>query len=261
MRIPSFLLMLLCLLAGLAVTAQSNRQFGLGYNLFLPKADMKKGFGSAHGFDMDLLYALKKAPFIRLGADMQYSIYASSSRQQEFAFRDGSTTIATVNLNSQIVSLGAKARFECPLAKESGGRVKPYGQVQAGVLSMYSTLYVEDPHDDDGCKPLEKRTPVKDYTWYAGAGGGLMIDLAGKKNARDTYFLDIGLSCIGGGKQRYANMGKVYDAAAADPSKPGGLNVQFVNVSTNEVHEHRVADVYEHAVRLAQVQVRFVCRF
>lgn len=254
-----FTLLLFLLGVSLASQAQNrNRQFGVGYNLFLPKGDMKEGFNSAHGIGGDILFGLKKAPFIKLGGEAQYSVYGSSTRTQEFAFRDGSTTVTDVNLNSQMWSVGGKARFEHP---NNNKRIRPYGQLQGGLMSMSSTVFVEDPHDEDGCKPLDKRTPVKDYGWYAGGGAGMMIDLAGKKGQPGKYFIDISASCLGGSKQQYANMDKVYDANSTEPDKGKSVNVQFVNVSTNEVHEHRVAELYEHKLSVIQAQVRFVYRW
>lgn len=236
-----------------------TKQFGVGYNLFLPGGEMKKGFGSEHGLNLEMLFSLKKAPFIWLGADLQIGTYGSSTRRQTFTFRDGSSTETDVNLNSQMGTFGARARFEKPRTDKSK-RLVPYGQVMAGALSMYSTLYVEDPHDEDGCKPLENRTPVKDYTWYAGGGAGLMYDIS-KRSAINRSFIDLSVSCIGGGKQEYANMGKVYESNVTNPGEGKPLNIRFVNVSTSEEHEHRVADIYEHPVKLFQVQLRFVYRW
>jgi hypothetical protein len=253
-----FFFSLALVLATLFLHAQ-KKQIGIGYNLYLPGGDMKKGFKAEHGIGMEMLFALKKAPFIWLGADLQVGTYGSSSRRETFTFRDGSSTETDVNLNSQIGNFGARMRFEKPRTDNSK-RLIPYGQITAGLLSMYSTLYVEDPHDEDGCRPLEKRTTVKDYTWYAGGGAGLMYDLS-KPSSRSRSFIDLSVSCIGGGKQEYANMGKVYETNVTNPSEGKPLNVRFVNVSTNEEHEHRVADIYEHPVKLVQVQVRFVYRW
>ncbi|MDF2386228.1 hypothetical protein JMG10_32480 [Nostoc ellipsosporum NOK] len=245
-------------LAGLFVQAQ-NKQIGVGYNLFLPGGEMKKGFKSEHGLNLEVLFPIKKLPFMRLGADLQIGTYGSTTRRQTFTFRDGSSTEADVNLNSNIATGGVRVRFERPRTDNSK-RLAAYAQIMAGGLSMYSTLEVEDPHDTDGCRPLDRRTTVKDYTWYAGGGAGLIYETS-KRTALNRSFIDLGFSCIGGGKQEYANMGKVYETNVTNPSEGKPLNVRFVNVSTNEEHEHRVADIYEHPVKLVQVQVRFVYRW
>lgn len=242
------------------IASAQKMQVGAGYNLFLPQGGMKNTFGSGNGLGFDFMVRLKKIPFMVVGADMQYSVYAATTQKQQYVFTDGSTTITDVNLTSSMASAGLKLRFESQATK----KVKPYGQVQAGGLGMFSNLYIEDPADPYGCKALESKTLVQDVNWYVGFGGGIKFDIASKKNP-GRHFIDVSSNYLMGGHMEYANMGKVHDheTASAPTTDKGAqpLTVKFINVSSNQIHEHQVAEVYNNPINLLQFQVKYVFGF
>ena len=240
----------------LAASAQ-DADLGVGYNLQLAQGQMKNGFTSSHGLTLDVLLPIKKMPMLSVGADLGYGIYGMRSQTQEYRFGN-TTTITDVNLTSQIFSAGGKLRIN-PLYKS---KVQPYAAVQFGGLNMYSSLYVEDPNDPDGCKALEQRKLVKDWTWYTGLGGGVRFQVKQKHCGKS--FVDIGVNYMMGGNVEYANMNRIHNhtAPATGPtpdSKP--LMVKFINVTTNETHEHEIAEVYTHPLRMLQAQVKYVITF
>lgn len=229
---------------------------GIGYNLFLPLQGMKDGFKSANGLGIDLLFHPKKTSFIGFGLDLQGSDYASTTQSEEYFFRDGTSTITDVSFTSTIVSGGLIARLELPRKKV----VNPYIDFKVGGMSMFSNIYIADPNDNSGCKPLNSKTLVSDFNWYAGAGGGIKIDV-GKRAKKGKHFIDVSVYYLAGGWFTYANMDRMQahdlnDLVPVDP-KSEPLNVKFINISTQEIHEHRVANMYTDRLSLLKVEVKY----
>ncbi|CAN5643183.1 hypothetical protein BH10BAC3_BH10BAC3_37530 [soil metagenome] len=229
---------------------------GIGYNLFLPLQGMKDGFKSANGLGIDLLFHPKKTSFIGFGLDLQGSNYASTLQTEEYFFRDGTSTITDVSFTSYMVSGGLMVVLKLPHKKV----VNPYIDVKGGGMSMFSHIYIADPNDNSGCKPLDSKIPVSDFNWYAGAGGGIQIDV-GKQAKKGKHFIDVSVNYLSGGWFTYANMDRmqthnINDPVTVDP-KPEPLNVKFINISTLEIHEHRVANLYNNKLTVLQVQVKY----
>ena len=229
---------------------------GIGYNLFLPLQGMKDGFKSGNGLAVDLLFHPKKMPCIGFGIDLQGSNYASTTQTEEYFFRDGTSTITDVNFTSDMVSGGLIVQLELPHKKA----VIPYIDLKGGGMSMFSHIYIADPNDNSGCKPLDSKIPVSDFNWYAGAGGGIKVDV-GKRAHKGKHFIDVSANYLSGGWFTYANMDRMQahdlnDPVPVDP-KSEPLNVKFINISTQEIHEHRVANLYNDKLTVLQVQVKY----
>jgi hypothetical protein len=197
---------------------------------------------------------IKSLPMLKAGLELNYGMYASTIQTQEYIFRDGTTTITDVQFSSSIASIGGKVLLESPKPKT----VKPYGSMQFGGLSMFSDLFIEDPRDPLGCRALEARTLVNDITWYTALGGGVKFDMSARKRPGRNY-LDLGFNYVAGGQMQYANMSRIHQHSPTDPAKDDvmPLNVRFINISTNEIHEHQVAQLYTHALRSLQLQVKW----
>lgn len=71
-------------------------------------------------------------------------------------------------------------------------------------------------------------------------------------------FIDISVSRNSGSNINYINTKKLYDAGdpATNPdngTKP--LNVKFINATTQEIHEHQVAEVYNTPIRFLEFKI------
>ena len=54
-------------------------------------------------------------------------------------------------------------------------KIMPYISGKAGYTSFFSNIFIEDPHDPDGCKALDKNNLIKDGTFSTGYGGGFNL--------------------------------------------------------------------------------------
>ena len=74
-------------------------------------------------------------------------------------------------------------------------------------------------------------------------------------------YMDFRVQNIRGGDLNYINTKKLIDASA--PPTPGedgkAVSVKFINATTNEIHEHQVAEVYSTPLRM--LEFRLSCVF
>lgn len=95
---------------------------------------------------------------------------------------------------------------------------------------------------------------------YWGAGAGLQINpsLFSKRKKDGPVKIDISVNTIYGGKLDYINTKHLKDEQ--DVPQTGGkpLLVKFLNVSTQDIHQHKVAQVYTSALRIFEVRAGII---
>lgn len=231
----------------------------LGYSLSSPQQAMNKNINHLHSLTAGIHFKVPRLDNrLQLGAEFGWGTYANTSKEQTFSFRDGSTTTTQVNYSSNVLQGAINARIM--LLKEKG--ITPYISGKAGYASFYSNIFIEDPHDAGGCRPLDQKNIIRDGTIFGGYGGGLQIDWSvfNPKSSRKRSFIDLRVQNLRGNKVDYINTKKLIDASAPPPAGENGkaLSVKFVNATTNEIHEHQVAQVYTTPMRFLECRVSFV---
>lgn len=255
--------LLFTLLASLHVFAQKH-EFGIGYQLSLPRQMMEKGWNNGHGLNLDYFFHPKTVKGLSLGTQLGYGLYASQSQPQQYKFSDGTITNTTVDLSSSIASASLSARFAPWVSK----KISPFAEIQGGYLGMFSDLYIEDPTDPLGCRALESNTLVSSGTLFYALGGGIQVFIGkSKDNPKNIHLLELSARTLWGGEMEYANMNRLYNHADVtgnpmpDPEtgeKP--LMVTFINASTSQQHMHTVAELYNHPLHMLQIQLQYVFR-
>ncbi|MGQ0738121.1 MAG: hypothetical protein ACT4OJ_03590 [Bacteroidota bacterium] len=248
------LLFTLCAVAGF-----SQHHMSLGYSLSAPQQQMNKNINPLHSLSAGIFFQIPGlGKRLQLGAEGQWGSYASTQKEQTFNFGNGSSTRTMVNYSSNVLQGAATARVLLLRDK----KITPYISAKAGYASFYSSIFIEDPHDADGCRPLDQKTLLKDGTFLTGYGGGLQVDwsLFSKHCSKNRGFIDIRVQQIRGGSLDYINTKKLIDASA--PPVPGedgkAVSVRFINATTNEIHEHQVAEVYHTPLRMLEFKLSWV---
>lgn len=247
----------LFLLACVSGTAQINVNFG--YSLGAPQQKMGNNINPVHSVTTGVMYQFPKFKKLQAGIDMSWGSYANTQKDQTFTFDNGVSTTTQVNYSSNSMQASAHAKYMLL----SGKNVTPYFSGRAGYTSYYSSIFIEDPHDPDGCKALDQRTLIKDGTMFVAYGGGLQFDWAlfngGEKGDR---FIDFSVNSVRGGAIEYINTKKLIDANNP-PATSGGkpLNVKFINATTQQIHEHQIAEVYNTPLRLLEFKLTAVFAF
>jgi len=227
-------------------------KFTTGYSLGIPKGDMAANIQPIHSFQSGVLYqfpgALKN---LSAGLEFGVGIYAHERIDQTFQFDNNTTTVLPVDYSSNAFNANINARFNLLSNKNL---IIPYINAKGGLYSFYSSVYIGDPEDDGGCHALEQENLINDKTMYWSAGGGLQINPSiFSKNKRTTkVMIDISANTIRGGTLDYINTKHLMDPQNSTDPEGKPLEVKFINVNTQSIHEHTVAQVYTSSLKLLE---------
>lgn len=208
-----------------------------------------------HSLSTGLMYQLPGAlKRIQAGIDVGWGSYANTRKEQTFNFGNGTSTVTWVNYSSNVLQASLTSRVMILQDK----KIMPYVSAEAGYTSFYSNIFIEDPHDPDGCKALDQRNLIKDGTVTTGYGGGIQLDfsLFSDNTRKGRSYIDLSVNKISGNNINYINTKKLIDANNPPTTTDGKpLSVKFINATTQQIHEHQVAEVYNTPLRLLEFKV------
>jgi len=241
------------LFMGFLFFSANSQQWKLttNYSLGLPRQDMGKNIQPAHSLQAGVLYQLPGAlKQLSAGLELGLGMYANKTIDQTFQF-DNTSTVLPVDYSSNVFNVNIQTRLNLLSDKNF---IIPYINAKGGLYNFYSSIYIGDPEDGGGCHALEQENIINDKTMYWSAGGGLQINpvIFSKNKRSGNVMIDISANIIHGGTLNYINTKHLLDPQ--DPSVTGGkeLNVQFINASTQSIHEHTVAQVYTSPLRMLE---------
>jgi hypothetical protein len=254
-------------LFGLIIIANTtNAQFSgsASYNLSVPQKEMAENINPIHALYLGGEYKLPGSlNNISVGLTTGLGTYANLTKETTFSFGNNNPTTTDVHYTSNVFSSSANIKID--ITKHF--LITPFAKIEGGFQKFYSTIRIDNPNDLDGCKPLERRSILKDATAFYGVGGGLKIDMNifGDKFEKDEKFIEVSVSTIRGGKLDYINTRELKDAQDMEdepmPEKGRPLNLKFINVNSNIIHEHKVAQVYTSQLRLFDIRVSYRMSF
>ncbi len=255
-----FYLLILSIITSIFSSAQVTG--GFSYSLSLPQKEMKQNIRPVHGVNLMFLSKIKKLSKFSWGIEAGFGQYASFTKDQDIRFPDGTGVNTKVSYSSNTANAGVLARFN--FLKQA--KVNPYLSGKLGYANFFSKVRVADPEDEDECKPLEKKTPIHDHSFFAAYGAGLQIDVSSKKKANNAW-IDISVNQVHGSTLSYINVKDIKNHIDNDPDTPvpvsdksTPLSIRFVNVATQTIHEHQLAQVYNSALRQLEMKIGFVWR-
>jgi hypothetical protein len=247
------------------VTANSQFKFGSSYSLSIPQKEMADNIRPVHSLNISLLRALKgTCDRLAIGAEVGIGNYAYVTKEQDLRFPDGSGIKTDVIYSSNVFNAALLMRGN--LVKT--GKAIPYINAKAGISYFYSNVTVEDPEDPSSCKALERKNIIKDNTFFMAYGGGVQLDLSlfAEKAKPGKYVIDIGLNKIKGGSLNYVNTKNIQSHVHIDPNNPQPttkgepLTIQFINITTQTIHEHQVAELYSSPLHMIDIRVGMLFR-
>lgn len=247
-----------------------NGQFGLYGTADVPiRSQMPR---MSTNFGAGMLFAYKPVRNIPLFLELRGNVgsYHSKTSKETFIFDDGTTTVTDVRFSSGMakVQLGTKfyyTNFYRP--------VRGYVTPQIGYNFMRSRIRIADPEDEDDCMPLENRIAHKSSGLTYGLEVGLEVDVMGLIRGGDHSKgrLYVSASYLGSIKKmdyintRFMNEHEhvVYDEAHGHHVGEDGraLTATFVNVSNNDLHEHKIAEIYQTHLRFITINIGYVWYF
>ena len=242
------------LLMGFLFFSANSQQWKVtsSYSLAMPKQEMGKNIQPAHSMQTGISYQLPGAlKRLSVGLEFGIGIYAYESIDQTFQFDNNTSTVLPVDYSSNVFNANLQARFNLLSDKNL---IIPYINAKGGLYNFYSSIYIGDPEDEGGCHALEQENIMNDKTMYWSAGAGLQINtgIFSKKKHNTRVMIDISANTIRGGEISYINTKNLLDAPATTDPDGKPLNVQFINASTQSIHEHKVAQVYTSPLRMLE---------
>ena len=242
------------LVLGFLFYSASSQQLKLtsNYSLGIPKQDMGKNIQPAHSFQAGVLYQLPgDLKRLSVGLELGLGMYADERIDQTFQFDSNNSTVLPVDYSSNVFNANLQLRLNLLSDKKF---IIPYINAKGGLYNFFSMVYIGDPNDNGGCHALEQENLMNDHTMYWSAGGGLQIDPAvfSKQKQRSRVMIDISANTIHGGTISYINTKHLMDAQDISTPDEKPLNVQFINASTQSIHEHTVAQVYTSPLRMLE---------
>ena len=251
--------------ACLCFTANSQFKLGSSYSLSIPQREMADNIRPVHSLNISVLYPLKEiCDRFAIGAELGIGNYAYVTKEQDLRFPDGSGIKTDVIYSSNVLNAAFFMRGN--ILKK--GKVIPYVNTKAGISNFFSNVIVEDPEDPSSCEALERKNIIKDNTFFMAYGGGLQLDLNlfAEKAKQGKYLIDIAVDKIKGGSLNYINTKNIQSHVHIDPNTPQTppkgepLSIQFINITTQTIHEHQVAELYKSRLHMIDIKVGMLFR-
>lgn len=240
----------------LCFSAQSQSFKFIGnYSLGLPQQQMAQNIQAIHSFHVGGLYQLpQQLKNLSVGLELGAGLYAHEKIDQTFNFDANTSTVVPVNYNSNVFNVNLQTRFQ--FLDEETNMIVPYVNAKAGLYNFFSNVYIEDPADPNGCRALEKKNLINDNTFYWGAGAGFQINpsIFSKHKRSGPVMIDISINTVRGGKLDYINTKDLKDEQNMPQLDGKPLMVRFINVSTQAIHQHKVAQVFTSSLRVLEIK-------
>lgn len=225
------------------------------YSAAIPQQQMGKNIQTAHSMQAGALYQLpKQLKHFAVGLELGIGLYAHEAVNQTFQFDNNVSAIVPVDYTSNVFNVNLQTRYN--LLDEKKYRLVPYINAKGGLYNFFSNINIEDPNDPSGCRPLDKKSIINDKTLYWSAGAGLQINpIVFSKNAHPSrVMVDISAHVIRGGRVSYINTKHLMHEHDMPMEEGKPLNVKFINVNTQAIHEHTVAQVFTTPLRMIEVR-------
>ncbi|HET9823834.1 MAG TPA: hypothetical protein VFP87_00795 [Chitinophagaceae bacterium] len=224
------------------IDASAQFETGISYSMAIPLREMGKNINLTHSGVADLRYHFKHAQNFWVGAEFAIGVYAIKSQEQQYQFSNGDITDAKVNFTSNVFNAHVTAGAD--LLRDKA--IIPYVSVKGGLSNFYTKVFIPDPGDNGSCKPLENKNVYKDNMFSAGFSAGAKIrgSKIFRKSQWDNWWIDLSATDLVGGTISYLNVKHLMPFNENTNYDSKGYNVTFVNLTTNEVHQHQVAQVY-----------------
>jgi hypothetical protein len=231
------------------------------------------GINVAASFGLTL-YPWKSLP---LGFNLNTSFggYSRTTETKKFYFDDFSTpTVLDIKYYSRM----NKILFGIKLINyKSSTFFKPYITAQIGYAYMRSRIYIPDPDDEDDCAPIENRIVHKSRGLVYGGELGFELNLTSKHLRKEKGYKGQGIHFFastsilkGFDNIEYINIKHMKDKTHGpiihshhhnENKKDKDIIVDFINISSNTVHHHKVAELYRTPLQFRGISAGLVMRF
>ncbi len=258
-------LYLLLIVFPLSICAQ-RMQAGAYIPIDIPIKQIMPNASVSSGMGLNFTYQPNNRIPLALELRGNLGNYSSKTLEQTYMFDDGSKTVTDVSYSSNYNKLLLGMRF---MTGNDMSAYRLYIMPQVGIGAMRSKIRIADPMDEDDCKPLEKRITQRFSGAIYGGEIGLDIDLGRLWSSSDysgKHRLNLGINYISSFRDfKYVNIkymqNEVHGVANGQNDENRDITTQFVNVSSNNLHEHKIAELYVTPLAYIGIHIGYVYRF
>lgn len=231
---------------------------------YMPKMSWNWGIG--------LQYAYRPFPNFPMFIEAKgnWGLYSSHTSRETFIFEDGMQTTTDVTYTSKMnrLTFGTKfylSNFYAP--------VRVYATPQVGVAFMKSKISIADPEDTDGCMPRDNKIVQRDNGFYYGGEVGLDLDIRKIFTGNDSQNsrMYVSVSYLNSAKNvEYINTKYMEDhhhgmepgnSETEETTEDRPLTTEFINLGTNEIHEHKIAELYRTPLKFISINIGYIWYF
>jgi len=249
--------------------SQSKFQIGTYFGTYSPFKSQMPKMSTTYG--QGFVFSYKPSAVIPVSIDWSshFGTYYSRTTQETYMFGNGSSTTTDVTYTSRLRNhlLGAKINFTNDYSS-----FRPYIKPQIGWATMKSKIWIADPNDVDDCQPLDKETNMAFRGAVYGGEAGFELDMnrifkgVQQENKHYLYFSVAylrGFSKFEYINQKYMESHEhgVHEGGTIESEDGRDVTTQFINVTTNEIHDHKIAEVYKTNYEMWGLKLGYVFYF
>lgn len=263
---------LIALLFSSIAFGQYNWHLGTSIATAIPNKNLAPKMSTNVGWGFQFGYRpIHRLP-IALEWQSVFGSYGMRTLTQTYQFTDGTQTITDVNYYSgmKFHTIGTRIQIG-----NDYRLIRGFVTPQLGWAKSKSRIYIEDPNDTDGCEALDQETVHRYRGGMYGGEIGMEVDLhLFGKNAieENTHFLFVSANYMRSFKDfEYINIKYMHDhthgylpdgGATLSVNEDGrDVNARFINVTTQEIHEHKIAEVYKTGLEYWGFKIGYVAHF
>lgn len=256
-----------------AFFAQTKWQVGSYLSTSFPNKSIMPKMSPATGLGLQLAFQpIDRVP-IAFELKSNFGIYAAKTLEQTFYFEDLSSTTTNVSYSSNFNQIKFGAKYQIG---NDFKQIRAYFTPQIGYGSMRSKIRIDDPADEDDCKPLAKETTQRSSGFTYGGELGIEVDMSKlfrKMNTENRHYLFASATFMNGFKPfEYVNIRYMKDhdhgalpagGAELETTDENGrpITATFINVSNNNLHDHKIAELYKTGLQYWGFNVGYVIHF
>lgn len=261
-----FTFYVLCLMT---VSGYAQFSGSFNYSAGIPQASMARNINAVHQMVLTGGYKLpRQFSFLTVGAEIGLGTYANMRVPITLSFDNSPPTSTHMNYSSN--TFNANAMLSVDLTRDA--LITPYLTVKGGMYNFHSNIRIDDPQDRDACRPLESKSILSNNTLAYTYGGGLRYQIFRNKDvcSRRQQYIDFQITNTTGGTMEYINTKKLKDphqhtasisSSSGDGDEVKPLEMNFINVQSNVVHNHKVAEVFKTPLRLLDIRIGYFIAF
>lgn len=249
--------------------SQSKVQFGTYFGTYSPFKSQMPKMSTTYGQGFTFAYKPSATLPVSIDWSSHFGWYYSKTMQETYMFGNGSSTTTDVTYTSKLRNhlLGARINFT-----HDYSAFRPYIKPQIGWATMKSKIVIADPNDVDDCQPLDRQTNNVYRGAVYGGEAGFEIDMNRifrNVQEENRHFLYFSVSYLRGFSdfeyinQKYMTSHEhgVHEGGTNESTDGRDVTAQFINVTTNEIHDHKIAEVYRTPYEMWGLKLGYVIYF